>query len=198
MLKLVSVALVCVVFSPSLVTASSDGWVDRAGAGFVGEVASVVLVGVGMFALGEATHVRWNEMEALGPAMLGLLILIPGIPAATAGGVCVAGSIQGQDGRCWAAFLGGLAGLPVGVGLVALGGVTLSQTVFVGVPLFIAGALAPTVGATIGYDLSRSRGWEPDSRLGRFVPPSIFFANDVATAGKRSTRIDAKLLTVRF
>ena len=138
------------------------------------------------------------DPEDWGPAALGLLVLAPGLPAATASGVCIAGNIQGQDGRYWAAYLGGLAGLAAGVGLVGLGGVTVSPAPYVAVPLYIAGAVAPAVGATIGYDLSRSRGWGADSRLDRLMPPSIAFGGDVSAKGKRSTRIDARLLGLRF
>jgi hypothetical protein len=198
MLRPVSAVLVCVLLLPGVSRASEDGWLGRAGTGVIGEVAAVVAVGAGVLAYDGANHVGFLDEDAAGPAILGVLILIPGIPAATAGGVCIAGNAQGQDGRYWAAFLGGLAGLPVGFGVTCLGTFALSLSPYVAVPLYIAGAVAPAVGATVGYDLSCSRGWGADSRLDRFMPPSIAFASDISAKGKRSTRVDARLLGLRF
>jgi hypothetical protein len=198
MLRLVSIVVLCVLLVAAVSTAYSDSWIGRAGAGVIGEVASVGVVGAGVLGLYMASHLNFNDETSWGPAALGLLILVPGMPAATAGGVCIAGNIQEQDGRYWAAYLGGLAGLPVGFGVVCLGTLALGLSPYVAVPLYMAGAVAPAVGATIGYDLSRSRGVESDVWQKRLIPPTVAVVPERRVGRARTTRIDARLLAVRF
>ncbi len=198
MLRLVSIIVLCVLLVPAVSTASGDSWIGRAGGGVIGEVASVGVVGLGVIAVYLTSNQGLNSDEDWGPAALGLLILVPGLPAATAAGVGIAGRIQDLDGRYWAAYLGALAGTAAGVGLVGIGGATFTPAPYVGVPFFVAGALAPAVGATIGYDLSRSRGVESDVWQKRLVPPAFAVASEHRPGRERTTRIDARLLTLRF
>ena len=197
-MKLVAAVLVCATCLPGILSASDDVWIGRAGAGFAGEVVSVGVVGAGVLGLYMASHLNFNDETSWGPAALGLLILVPGMPAATAGGVCIAGHAQDLDGRYWAAYLGGLAGLPLGFGVVCLGTLALSLSPYVAVPVYIAGAVAPAVGATIGYDLSRSHGVESDVWRERLVPPAVAIVPMHRVGHERTTRIDARLLSVRF
>jgi hypothetical protein len=199
MLRLVSIVVLCVLLVPSLLSASSDVWIGRAGAGLAGEVASVVVVGTGVAVYALSSHVNWSdELAPLGLAVLGLVALVPVMPVTTAAGVCMAGHAQGLDGHYWAAYLGGLAGTAICGGVVELANVATQHSSSAGVPLVVAGALMPAVGATVGYDLSRSRGVESDVWQERLIPPTVAIVPMHRNGRERATRIDAKLLTIRF
>jgi hypothetical protein len=198
MLRLVSIAVLFALLVPTVLTASGDSWIGRAGGGFAGEVASLAVVGGAEYAYSRAAVVNLYDWDQLGAVLLGFLVLTPGMPAATAGGVCWAGQAQGKVGRYWAAYLGAVAGTVVGYGIVGIGGATMSQHPYVLVPMIVAGVAAPAIGATIGYDLSRSRMSARESWQERLMPPAVAVIPEHRAGHERTTRIDARLLAVRF
>jgi hypothetical protein len=164
----------------------------------IGEVASVVAVGIGIVAYNEIGSMHWRDEDFIGPVTDGIKLVVLCSPASAACGVCIAGNAQEQNGRYWAALLGGLVGLPVGLGVAMLGNQATILTPYLGVPIIIAGTMAPAIGATIGYDLSRSRGVESDVWQKRLTPPAVAVIPEHRAGRARTTRIDAKLLTLRF
>jgi hypothetical protein len=134
----------------------------EAGAGLAGGL----LLGVGALAAASA-FVPDPADTASSAAPYGALAAIGAGGSVGAGlGTWLAGSALRQQGRLTGALLGAIAGLPATAGIFYLSTVTRSD------PLMVAAALAPPVGAVIGYNLSRPCGCILGS-TGRLLPPGI-------------------------
>jgi len=171
-----------------------DGWrfTAKSGAGIAGGVGAYLAVGLAAYGLGgiywggPPEYYFWTSALALA------------IPAGTAGGVGLVGRHYGERGRYWAAYLGGFAGVVAGLGIVAAGVKVVQPVPRVGkslaIPLYVAGAVSPAVGSTIGYNLSRSPGSDFWSR--HLDPPSL--ALTVNTANPTRPAAEVRLVTLHF
>lgn len=168
---------------------------EKLGAAFLGEVAVGAVVTVGMFGIGLASGVEFHTADGLPWLLGGMAVAAVGIPAGTAAGTCIVGHGGRQDGRFWASYLGGLAGVPIGYGLAALGS---GCPLYGSAPLLVAGALSPAFCSVVGYNLSRSA----ENRTGfwteRVQPPGFTVCAVECPAGRLHTELDCRLLTVRF
>jgi hypothetical protein len=198
MLRLVSITVLCVLLVPTVLPASGDSWIGRAGAGFAGEVASAAVLVGAFYAVDYGVPLDWNNDGQIGAVMMGFAALTPGIPAAMAWGVSMAGHAQGLDGRFWPSYLGAIVAFPLGAFVAGVGGILLDSVPYMGVPLLVVGAIIPAAGATIGYDQSRSKPKESGFLRERLIPPNFAVTHDRRVGRARTTRIDARLLAVRF
>jgi hypothetical protein len=129
---------------------------------------------------------------------LGMAGTVVAYPLGCAAGTSIVGGIKQQYGNFGYSYLGALLGLPVGYG-IAVGGLAMAgrSPVLRGVSV-VAGCLAPPVGATVGYNLSR----RSDAGYGRLeqrlVPPSIGVRSWSDLEGQTVVATDVRLLTVRF
>ena len=159
------------------------------GGGFLGELAAVVGVSLAVFGVGEATGADWFDESSIPYGILWVAALVPAIPAGSAGGACIVGHHYNGDGKFWAAGLGGLAGMGTGLVVAALG-----HSVLNGIPSYAVAVVGPAVGATVGYNLSRTR----DSYGSRFIPGSVGLASVRDAAGIAHPSLNVRLLSVRF
>jgi hypothetical protein len=171
-------------------------WTGRAGGALLGEIAAVGAVSLATFAVGAAMHVDWMSESSYGIGFIGMASLIPAIPAGCAAGACLVGRAQEQVGNYWASYLGGLAGMPVGL-LLAYGALYARNQVLQ-IPLFVAAAVAPAIGATVGYDLTSTGPNYEGFHNARIYPPSLAVFTERDKTHGRSVGMDLRVISLRF
>ncbi len=174
-----------------------SAFLAKTGGAIAGELAVVVTTTLGIYALGEANNVSWADESSMGYGVLWVGATAIAIPAGCASGARIVGKHNGQNGRFWAAYLGGLVGIPVGLGFAAMGGMTNGVSLIISIPLYAAGVVSPAVGSVIGYNLSRTP--VPASFWSeRMEPPAMSMLSVSDESGTTHTAFDFRLVTVRF
>jgi hypothetical protein len=128
-------------------------------------------------------------------AMAGAAVVCP---LGSAAGASIVGGIKQQHGNFGATYLGALLGLPVGYGIAAGGLAIPGHSRVLDDVFFVASCLAPPVGATIGYNLSRQSGAGYGRLEQRLIPPSLGVKPSLDHEGNTIVATDVRLLTVRF
>ena len=110
------------------------------------------------------------------------------------------GEAAGKQGKAWAAVVGAYVAVPAGIGLVALG-YKVSRSPhrwYHGLPCWIPAAAVVPAGATIGYNLSLSKGQKPGTAGARLEAPALGLTRDELADGTTAYRVDLRLVSVRF
>jgi hypothetical protein len=128
-------------------------------------------------------------------AMTGMVVVYP---LGSAAGASIVGGIKQQHGNFGYSYLGALLGLPVGYGIAAGGLALAGRSPVLQVASVVAGCLAPPIGATVGYNLSRQSGAGYGRLEQRLIPPSIGVRSWSDLEGQTVVATDVRLLTVRF
>lgn len=173
-----------------------EAWLSQAGAAALGG-ALVVAGGVGltMGLVRLSSPAARNDMTVFAIGVLGTLAAIP---AGGAAGTGIVGRHNRQDGRFGPAYLGGLVAIPVGV-LVAGTGIALTGgSVSGAVVSTLVGLVAPAVGATYGYNLSRSADNRKHAWLERLEPPALALRATMDEEREVKPTFDCRLVTVKF
>ncbi len=151
------------------------------GGGVLGGIGGVCVGGIAGLAFShDISDMTWEGIVLMGTG------LVAGISLGTATGTWAVGQARNQGGRWGPTLLGALAGTAAGAAVV----------VSTGPPVALIGALLPTTGAVVGYNLSRP-GPEPDeSFLSRLDFPSVA----LLPSGRKPAppSLDVRLLNVRF
>jgi hypothetical protein len=179
----------------------SPNWGAKLGCSFLGEVTAVAAVGLTTYAIGRATAVDWWDASTLAYYSVGLLALVPIVPAGAMLGATYVGDRHAEDGKAWASYVGGLVGTVGGLSLFL---VTYNNVMgwrgwrVPGIALYGVAAVMPAVGATVGYNLSCPRSVGYGMRDQRFLPPSVTLTRTTLPDGTRETGVSLRLLTVRL
>ncbi len=164
------------------------------GGAFLGEVTAAAGSMVLVMGIGWAAGMDLFDESSWPLGVVWSVSLLPAVPAGSALGTRIVGRHYGEKGGFWGAALGCLAGVGAG-GILFIGGVNLERLWWpAGVPFYVAAAVSPAVGTTIGYRLTR-----PQGGLGaRFEPGSLSLAASSDEDGLRLPALNIRLLTVRF
>jgi hypothetical protein len=161
------------------------------GGGFLGELAAATAVTLAVYGFAAANGADFFDESSWPYAVLWAAALVPAVPAGSAAGAYIVGHHYGGDGEFWAAGLGGLAGLMV----FALGAqITDGSSSTASIPIYALAVVSPAVGATVGYNLSRTR----VSYGSRFMPGSVGLAAVRDAKGIAHPSLKVHLLSVRF
>jgi len=190
-----------------VVAAAQDLWHDgstRPSAGdYAAEAGSAliwgVLVGTGAAAvLGYAAAAAASPYDdpALGAFLAGASGAVLGYPLGCGLGTALVGRAAHTEGNTGGAYIGAyLFGLPIGIGLALIGGISQYSNSWVSglAPVFfVAGGLAPPVGAVIGFNAGGG------SLAARLAPSALAYRTRLGPERQRYSTFDCRLVTVRF
>lgn len=138
-----------------------------------------------------------SENQGVAWFFSGLASYVIAYPVGCAAGTSIVGGLKQQDGSPLLSYLGALVGVPVGYGVFFLGEAASGGSAVIRWPAVALGLLAPPVGATIGYNLSRKSGVGYGLLDQRLLMPSIGLRCEPA-GEETAVALDMKLLNVRF
>jgi hypothetical protein len=176
---------------------SRHNWA-KIGGGCLGELGATI--GFAAITAGAALVIpaTWSdESTVMGYLGIGALSLCAIVPVASALGVKCVGDRYDDGGKFWASYVGGLAGT-AGACLLAFYGAVLGGAAGPGIVLFAVGMTLPSLGATVGYNLSRPAPNDFGIEGRRFLPPSVSLTLASRTDGARSAGVSVRLLAVRL
>lgn len=160
-------------------------------AGALGGVATCV----GVFGL--AFLASTSGPFPLGEVLLGTSIV--GLPFASGYGTYLVGDALSEGGTLGGAILGGLAGLPIGIGVLYLSLASEMHSSFPGLVATAMLSVGPVpLGAVVGYNLSIKKTSTISSMGKRLQPPGVTFTSRELPDHSKEYGVRVQLAGVRF